>query len=162
MDDITFPSTNQTQSLVKVVEINHILYSKFIRQRNRNPILNLHEYVVQYPYRIWYTLTYAKVFEHLYSQIDEAMNCLCIYSVIVGHHNSKGDVENTKNFMMGMAGSIDAFQILEVSLWTWGPNLANIGNFAVPLSTDVLFKTNIKLVPYTSSEKYDVHRLCYI
>ena len=56
----------------------------------------------------------------------------------------------------------DAFQILEVDLWKRGPNLAEIGTFAVPLLTYVLFKTHIKWVPRTISDKDAVRRLCYI
>ena len=47
----------------------------------------------------------------------------------------------------------DAFQILEVDLWKRGPNLADIGTFAVPLSTYVLIETHIKEVCSTISYK---------
>ena len=53
-------------------------------------------------------------------------------------------------------------QISEADIWTWGTNLADIGNFAVPLLTYVILKTHIKWVPCTSSEKDTVRRLFYI
>ena len=58
--------------------------------------------------------------------------------------------------------SFDAFQILEVSLWTLGLYLADIGTFAVSLLKNVLLKTHIKWVSRTRSEIDAVRRLCYI
>ena len=53
------------------------------------------------------------------------------------------------------------FKILEVDCWTLTPISANIGTFAVPLLTYILIETNIKGVPRTSSDKYDVRGLGY-
>ena len=52
--------------------------------------------------------------------------------------------------------------MLEVDPWTWGPNLADIGTFAVPLSMYVLLKIHIKWVPRKSLYKEAARRLCYI
>ena len=57
---------------------------------------------------------------------------------------------------------LDSFHVSEVNIWAWGHNLADIGTFAVPLSTYSLSKTHIKWVPYTVSDKDAVHRLYYI
>ena len=56
--------------------------------------------------------------------------------------------------------SDDAFHILEVDLWTWGPYLADIGTFAVHVLTKVILKTHKKWVPHTISDKDDMRRHC--
>ena len=61
-----------------------------------------------------------------------------------------------------MKATKDAFQILEVNLWTRAPNLADIGTFVVPILMYVLLKTHIKWVPCTSLKKNTVRRLYYI
>ena len=53
----------------------------------------------------------------------------------------------------------DIFQILEVSHWTQGLDLSDIGTFLVPLSPYVFFKSHIKWVSHTGSDKDAVHRL---
>ena len=56
-------------------------------------------------------------------------------------------------------GVIGKSQILVVDPWTRTPISADIGTFAVPLSTYILIKTHIKGVPSTISEKYTWMRI---
>ena len=39
-----------------------------------------------------YVLTYAKILEHLYRQVDSDGNQIHIYDVVVGHSNYKGAI----------------------------------------------------------------------
>ena len=54
------------------------------------------------------------------------------------------------------------FEVLEVDCWTRTPILANIGTFAVPLSTLGMIETHIEGVYITSSDKGAVLWVGYI
>ena len=72
-DDTILPFNNRMQLTGKAIERNHIYRPgrKFISNSNSNPFLNSHEYVVWYPDGTKYTLTYGKLVENIYINLDD-------------------------------------------------------------------------------------------
>ena len=90
--DVLFPRGDGTQHVGKVIKRKRGPDGNLKGRHHDNPILDTREYVIRYPDGTEDTMTYSKVVEHLYSQVDADGNQLHIYSGIVGHRKGKGDV----------------------------------------------------------------------
>ena len=97
--EVIFPRGDGTQHIGKVIERKRGPDGTPIGRRNDNPIMDTREYVVQYPDGTEDSLTYAKVVEHIYSQIDAEGNQLHIFSDIVGHRKNKRAVDKADQFV---------------------------------------------------------------
>ena len=96
--EVLFPRGDGTQHVGKVIERKRGPDGNLKGRRHDNPILDTREYVIRYPDGSEDTMTYSKVVEHLYSQVDEDGNQLHIYSGIVGQRKRQGGVHKADQF----------------------------------------------------------------
>ena len=101
------------------------------------------------------------------------MGVLAAGVTCINKHTYEGYIHNTDHIYFqsgglrpptgppGASRLLDAFQILELDIWTQGPNLADIYSFEVHVSMLVLLKTHIKWVPHKIPGKDAVNGLCY-